>query len=135
MKGHAVFASRLAALVLLSAALVACKGSDDPSGEDPSAEECTTGHQRACYGGAAWLFARRLAAFAHAAVLAGIAVYGASIMLIAQMYHMEGNPPDAVLMWALGALLAAPLTVTAIVLVRMLYVEDTLGDKQPAASD
>ena len=37
----------------------------------------------------------------------GIAVFGASIMLIAQMYHMEGNPPDAVLTWALGALLAA----------------------------
>jgi uncharacterized membrane protein len=31
-------------------------------------------------------------------------------MLIAQMYHMEGNPPDAVLMWALGALLAVALT-------------------------
>ena len=42
-------------------------------------------------------------------MLGGIAVYGASIMLIAQMYHMEGNPPDAVLMWALGALLAAVL--------------------------
>ena len=42
--------------------------------------------------------------------LGGIAVYGASIMLIAQMYHMEGNPPDAVLMWALGALLAVALT-------------------------
>ena len=40
---------------------------------------------------------------------AGIAVYGAGIMLIAQMYHMEGNPPDAVLLWALGALLAAVL--------------------------
>jgi uncharacterized membrane protein len=63
----------------------------------------------ACYGGAAWLFARGLAAFAHAAVLGGIAVYGAGIMLIAQMYHMEGNPPDAVLLWALGALLAAAL--------------------------
>jgi uncharacterized membrane protein len=25
------------------------------------------------------------------------------------MYHMEGNPPDAVLLWALGALLAAAL--------------------------
>lgn len=61
----------------------------------------------ACYGGAAWLFARQLGAFAHAAVLGGIAVYGASIMLIAQMYHMDGNAPDAVLMWALGALLAA----------------------------
>jgi uncharacterized membrane protein len=63
----------------------------------------------AFYGGAAWLFGRQLAAFANAAVLGGIAVYGASIMLIAQMYHMEGNPPDAVLLWALGALLAAVL--------------------------
>ena len=62
-----------------------------------------------CYGAAAVLFQRQLNAFAQAAVLGGIAVYGASIMLIAQMYHMEGNPPDAVLMWALGALLAAVL--------------------------
>jgi uncharacterized membrane protein len=63
----------------------------------------------AFYGGAAYLLARQLAAFAEAAVLGGIAVYGASIMLIAQMYHMEGNPPDAVLFWALGGLLAAAL--------------------------
>jgi uncharacterized membrane protein len=62
-----------------------------------------------CYGAAAGLFLRQLNAFAQAAVLGGIAVYGASIMLIAQMYHMEGNPPDAVLMWALGALLAVAL--------------------------
>src|SRR5262245_28338203 len=64
----------------------------------------------ACYGGAALLFQRQLNAFAQAAVLGGIAVFGASIMLIAQMYHMEGNPADAVLLWALGALLAAVLT-------------------------
>ena len=63
----------------------------------------------ACYGGALYLFARKLDAFAQAAVLGGIAVYGAGIMLIAQMYHMEGNPPDAVLYWALGALLATAL--------------------------
>ena len=63
----------------------------------------------ACYGGAAWLFKRQLPMFAQAAVLGGIAVYGASIMLISQMYHMEGSPPDAVLLWALGALLAAVL--------------------------
>jgi len=62
-----------------------------------------------CYGATALLLHRRLEAFAQAAVLAGVAVYGASIMLIAQMYHMEGNPPDAVLYWALGALLAAVL--------------------------
>jgi uncharacterized membrane protein len=62
-----------------------------------------------CYGAAAALFQRQLEAFAQAAVLGGIAVFGASIMLIAQMYHMDGHPPDAVLMWALGALLAAAL--------------------------
>ena len=50
-----------------------------------------------CYAAAAYLFARKLDAFAQAAILAGIAAYGAGIMLIAQMYHMEGNPPDAVL--------------------------------------
>src|SRR5262245_33931394 len=63
----------------------------------------------ACYGGAAYLLQRQLNAFAQAAVLGGIAVFGGSIMLIAQMYHMEGNPPDAVLTWALGALLATVL--------------------------
>jgi uncharacterized membrane protein len=67
----------------------------------------------ACYGGAALLFQRQLTAFAQAAVLGGIAVYGASIMLIAQMYHMEGNSADAVLLWVLGALLAAVLTGSA----------------------
>jgi uncharacterized membrane protein len=62
-----------------------------------------------CYGAAYALFQRRLEVFAQAAVLGGIAVFGASIMLIAQMYHMDGNPPDAVLMWAMGGLLAAVL--------------------------
>lgn len=63
----------------------------------------------ACYGGAFYLFSRKLDAFAHAAVVAGIAVLGASIMLIAQMYHIHGHTPDAILYWALGALLAAIL--------------------------
>jgi uncharacterized membrane protein len=62
-----------------------------------------------CYGAAAILFYRQLSLFGHAAVLAGIATFGASIMLIAQMYHMDGNPPDAVMLWMLGALLAAVL--------------------------
>ena len=67
----------------------------------------------ACYGGAVLLFQRQLHAFAHAALLGGIGVYGASIMLIAQMYHMEGNPADAILLWALGAWLAAVLARSA----------------------
>ena len=58
------------------------------------------------YGVAGLLFQRDHPAFAHAAILVGVALFGAGIMLIAQMYHIEGNPPDAVLTWALGALLA-----------------------------
>ncbi len=61
------------------------------------------------YGLAGALFSRGLENFAHAAVLAGVGVFGASIMLIAQMYHIDGNPPDAVLTWAVGALLAGVL--------------------------
>ncbi len=60
---------------------------------------------------AAYLFAgamiqRGLDGFGHAAVLTGTAVFGASIMLVSQMYHMSGNPPDAVLLWSAGAVLA-----------------------------
>lgn len=60
----------------------------------------------AAYGVAGVLFERRHRAFAHAAILVGVALYGAGIMLVAQMYHIDGHPPDAVLIWALGALLA-----------------------------
>lgn len=61
------------------------------------------------YAAAAGLFARGQDAFAHAAILLGVAVFGAGIMLIAQMYHIEGHPPGAVLIWALGALGAGVL--------------------------
>ena len=57
--------------------------------------------------GLAGVFARRgMIGFAHAAILLGVGVFGGSIMLISQMYHMDGNPADAVLLWAGGALLA-----------------------------
>ncbi len=55
------------------------------------------------------MFQRGLNAFGHAATLLGVAVFGASIMLISQMYHMDGNPPDAVLVWAIGALVTGVL--------------------------
>lgn len=61
------------------------------------------------YAAAAGLFARGMENFAHAAILLGIAVFGAGIMLIAQMYHIEGHPPDAILVWAMGALGAGVL--------------------------
>lgn len=63
----------------------------------------------ASYAGAAALFAKGHDAFGHAAVLAGVAAFGASIMLIGQMYHLGGYPPHAVAMWAVGALLAGVL--------------------------
>lgn len=58
------------------------------------------------YGLAGLLFERKHPIFAHAAILAGVSIFGAGIMLIAQMFHIEGHPPDAVLTWALGALAA-----------------------------
>lgn len=61
------------------------------------------------YGAAGMFFQRGLDAFGHAATLLGVAIFGASIMLISQMYHMDGNPPDAVLAWAIGGLLAGVL--------------------------
>jgi uncharacterized membrane protein len=60
----------------------------------------------ASYAGAGYLMTRGAPGFANSAVLLGTALFGASIMLISQMYHIDGNPPDAVLLWAAGTLLA-----------------------------
>jgi len=61
------------------------------------------------YAVAEQLFRRGLANFGHAAVLVGCGVFGASIMLVSQMYHMDGNAPDAILLWAAGTFLAGLL--------------------------
>jgi uncharacterized membrane protein len=63
----------------------------------------------ASYGAAGVLFERKHPIFAHTAILIGVSIFGAGIMLIAQMFHIEGHPPDAVLTWALGALAAGIL--------------------------
>ncbi len=56
---------------------------------------------------AAGIFARRgHRMFADAAILFAVAMFGASIMLVSQMFHIDGNPPDGILLWLLGALLA-----------------------------
>lgn len=56
-------------------------------------------------------------------VLLGCALFGASIMLISQMYHMQGAPSGAVLLWALGTTAAALLlrSVPALILAIILY--------------
>jgi uncharacterized membrane protein len=60
----------------------------------------------ASYAGAGALFARGMEGFGHAMVLLATSLFGTNIMLISQMYHMTGNPADAVLVWAAGTLLA-----------------------------
>ena len=60
--------------------------------------------------------------FAHSAILLGVSVFGASIMLISQMYHIDGNPPDGVLpgsparFWPASALKSNPSLALAMVL-------------------
>jgi uncharacterized membrane protein len=61
------------------------------------------------YGVAGWLAARGHDVFADAAILFAVAMFGASIMLISQMYNIDGNPPDGVLMWWIGAFFAGVL--------------------------
>ncbi len=60
----------------------------------------------ASFGIAGHFHARAMPAFADAAILLACALFGASIMLIAQMYHMDGHAPDAVLTWTAGTFLA-----------------------------
>ena len=58
--------------------------------------------------GAAFFAERRgHPAYAEAAVVAGLALFGANIMLIAQIYHVDSNTPDWVLLWSVVALAAA----------------------------
>lgn len=56
------------------------------------------------YLAAASFEARNMRIFRDAAIVAALAVFGAAIMLISQMFHIDGNPPDGILMWWIGAL-------------------------------
>lgn len=40
-------------------------------------------------------------------LLLGVLLFGANIMLIAQIYHIDAHYPDGILMWSLGGLLVA----------------------------
>ncbi|MGB7335291.1 MAG: DUF2157 domain-containing protein [Salaquimonas sp.] len=53
-------------------------------------------------------------------VMLGCAIFGASIMLIGQIYHIQGEPKDAVWLWAIGTGFAALVTFSIPALV--LYV-------------
>ncbi|MDO8289094.1 MAG: DUF2157 domain-containing protein [Parvibaculum sp.] len=58
--------------------------------------------------GAAWFADRRgHPAYAEAGVVAGLALFGANIMLIGQIYHVTSSTPEWVMLWCLIALAAA----------------------------
>lgn len=63
----------------------------------------------AAYGISWWLARRQHPTFADGAVMLGTAVFGANIMLIAQMYHIASDNAEVVLVWGLGGLLACAL--------------------------
>jgi uncharacterized membrane protein len=58
------------------------------------------------YGAAGWLETRGQPLLADAAVLFSAGMFGASIMLVSQMFNIAGNPADGVLLWWIGTLLA-----------------------------
>jgi uncharacterized membrane protein len=64
----------------------------------------------AAYAGGAVLQSRQLPRFADAAVLLGGFAFAAAIALVGQTYHMAGDFADAILLWLVGALVAALLT-------------------------
>ncbi|MGE0212946.1 MAG: DUF2157 domain-containing protein, partial [Parvibaculaceae bacterium] len=93
----------------------------------------------ATYGVTFVLHRTRHPIFAELALLVGGVLFGANIMLIAQTYHISGYTPDALLLWAVGVLLAAgllsstPSLVLAIGLVTLWIVWDKADNSQFAA--
>lgn len=63
----------------------------------------------AAYGLAIILHTRHQGAFSEAALVASLGFFGACIMLIAQMYHIDRSPANGVLLWAVGSLATAYL--------------------------
>lgn len=59
------------------------------------------------YGAAIYAERRNQHNFAQAALLLGLLFFGAGIMLVAQIYHIQTNDPGGVLAWCLAALFAA----------------------------
>lgn len=62
--------------------------------------------------GLAWAVQTRRSDFRHgvnALLLLGVMLFGANIMLIAQIYHIDAHFPNGILTWALGGMLTAYL--------------------------
>lgn len=58
------------------------------------------------YAGGAWMLkGDRYPLMGQSVLLLGVILFGANIILIAQIYHIDAHYPDGVLTWALGALI------------------------------
>lgn len=75
-----------------------------------------------CFAAAAYLLHTGYDRFAQSCLLAAVAIFGAGIMMIAQMYQMDGHPPDAVWLWGTGAVIAGLLTKSNPVLAAALVI-------------
>lgn len=64
----------------------------------------------AFWGASAFFHWREQNWFAQVFTLGGCAMFGAGIMLISQIYHIQGSAKDATWLWAVGTLAAAALT-------------------------
>ena len=64
----------------------------------------------AAWGAALWTGWRGLHWWHEALMVLACGIFGAGIMLVSQIYHIQGNAADAVWLWGLGTLLAAVLT-------------------------
>lgn len=59
------------------------------------------------YIAAGWAREREHGWLAESMLLLGVLLFGANIMLIAQIYHIDAHYPDGVMVWALGGLLTS----------------------------
>ncbi len=61
----------------------------------------------AAFGAAVWLQRTAHDYLLEAMLLLGAGMFGVNIMLIAQIYHIDGHYPDALFLWTVGALVVA----------------------------
>lgn len=71
----------------------------------------------ATWGAALWAGLRGLHWWHEALMVLACGLFGAGIMLVSQIYHIQGNAADAVWLWGVGTLLAALLARGTMVLV------------------
>jgi uncharacterized membrane protein len=68
------------------------------------------------YGAAAYLFKKSLPDFGQAAALTGTILFGATVMLVSQMYNINRYEPDLILLWLAGTLIAGAAFRSSLVL-------------------